>query len=150
MSRTFGIACRSAFITCCSGRPINWARAISQAPTDQPLDELLALLQTDGPHFMAATMGIVLLADQMALPHYASLTGAWLADQPQGQCSLLEELARRLMERGRPEIRLALKAVFQREFGHAIDEVPFNGIDPAGKLVPRRASGSSGARPPGS
>jgi hypothetical protein len=122
-----------------------WVRVISQGPTDQPLEELLKVVRTDMPHLMAAAMGIILLADELALPHSLSLGGVWFADNLRSQCCLLEEVVERLLDRRRSEIRLALKAVFQREFGHAIDEAPFSGIDGAGKLVPRRASGSEGA-----
>ncbi|MEX2119861.1 MAG: hypothetical protein WD847_09720 [Pirellulales bacterium] len=124
-----------------------WVRVISHGPTDQPLEELLKVVRTDMPHLMAAAMGIILLADELALPHRLSLGGVRFADKLQSQCCLLEELVEKLLDRRRSEIRLALKAVFQREFGHAIDEAPFSQIDSAGKLLPRPASGSAGAGP---
>jgi hypothetical protein len=104
---------------------------ISRAPSD-PQNSALILRQSPS-HILAAILGTLLLGERLD-------SGPPLSWPMFGEpdFTALADCAAKLARRPPRELRLALKAIYQDEFTHAIDEPPFAEITSEGDLRDRR------------
>jgi hypothetical protein len=108
---------------------LEWRQQIALAGLDDAKDGERAAT----PHQAAARIAIALLAEHFGSASHLPLNAASPSDDQQ-----LDFLAEGLYLRPSEELRLALKAIYRREFVYGeIDEPPFMEIGPSGDCVPR-------------
>lgn len=89
----------------------------------------LSLLTQHTNHKLAAILGTILLGEHLNCG--PPLSWSMLCEP---DFSVLADLAWKVVKHPLAELRLALKAVYQNEFNHPIDELPFPEILPSGEL----------------
>ncbi|GEM_PF-2351967 len=93
-------------------------------------------------YIIVARCCLVLLAQDMGSRTPVSLQQAWELPIQNGNCQVMHTLecvkiAQELVQHPENQLRLAIKRVFEREFGTPIDEPPFAKIGPNGELISR-------------